>query len=249
MTRGVALVTGGGKRIGARIALRLARDGYDLAIHSHRPDPLEAGLAEGLDASGVAWRRFAADLRDAQAVGDLWTEAAGWRGPPTLLVNNAALFGPDTIADATAATLGEHHAINCLAPVLLAQAMYAAGGDGVVVNILDQRIAQPHGDQLSYTLSKLALEAATRLLARVLAPTVRVCGVAPGLTLAGEDYTATQLERLTRDMPLERLPSTDTIADAVSWLAGAGAVTGQILFVDGGAHMRSFARDFVFMHG
>jgi NAD(P)-dependent dehydrogenase (short-subunit alcohol dehydrogenase family) len=118
-------------------------------------------------------------------------------------------------------------------------------GRGCIINILDQRIAQPHGDQLGYTLSKQALAGATTTLARALAPRVRVNAVAPGLTLATADYTAAQMARLGEMMPLRALPKPLAIADAVAYLANATHVTGQTIFVDGGAHMVSYERDFV----
>jgi NAD(P)-dependent dehydrogenase (short-subunit alcohol dehydrogenase family) len=116
-----------------------------------------------------------------------------------------------------------------------------------VINVLDQRIRQPNSDQISYTLSKQALAAATETLARALAPKIRVNAVAPGLTLPTEDYRPAQMAALEALMPLKRLPEADDIADAVLWLARAEATTGQTIFVDGGASLKSFERDFVFL--
>ncbi len=249
MAERLALVTGGGRRVGACIALRLAAAGYAVAVHSHSEGGVEPGVQALLDRQGH--RAFVADLADAGEVAGLWDAVCATFGAaPCLLVNNAAAFAEDTPLTATADSITEHHAINTVAPVLLAQALAktaTAERPGSVVNILDQRIAQPNGDQFSYTLSKLALAEATRLLARTLAPHVRVNGVAPGLTLPTPDYSPGQMERLALAMPLQRLPHPEDIADAVLWLADARAVTGQTLFVDGGAHMRSFDRDFAFM--
>jgi pteridine reductase len=134
--------------------------------------------------------------------------------------------------------------------VMLTTGLAAAMPDGAracVVNILDQRIRHPGADQLSYTLSKQALSGATETLARALAPKVRVNAVAPGLTLPTEEYRPAQMVQLAKMMPLERLPDPDEIADAVLWLAGAESVTGQTIFVDGGASMKAFDRDFLFL--
>ena len=141
-------------------------------------------------------------------------------------------------------SLAAHFAVNAAAPFILATALAGQGGRAVV-NILDQRIAHPHRDQLAYTLSKQALAEATRTLALALAPAVRVNGVAPGLTLATGDYGPGQLDRLAAMMPLERLPTADQVADAVLFLAGAAASTGQVVFVDGGAGLVRYERDFV----
>lgn len=247
--RPLALVTGGWRRIGAAIARALAGAGYDLALHAHSATTHDTAFTAELTALGAAVFPLAADLSDAAAASRLPAEAVALAGrAPTLLVNCAALFREDSVATVTAAMLDEHLAVNLTAPVLLTRALAElAGEDAAVVHILDQRVINPVSDQLSYTLSKQALHAAVRTLARSLAPRVRVNAVAPGLTLPTPDYTEEQWQRLTALMPLELLASPDDIADAVVFLAQARAITGQTIFVDGGAHLESFARDFVYL--
>lgn len=242
----LALVTGGHRRLGAAISARLAEDGWALAIHgAHDAEPDEA-LMEALARTGVRWHGFVTDLSDAKAVEALLPAVAAHFGAmPTLIVNNAARFDQDDVTTATAASIAAHHAVNVAAPVALALALHRAGGEGAVVQILDQRIRNPVPDQLSYSLSKGMLASTMRTLAVALAPRVRINAVAPGLTLPTADYDVVQMERLAASMPLERLPSPDDIADAVRWLAEASSVTGQTIFVDGGANLKSFARDFV----
>lgn len=245
----VALVTGSFRRMGAGIALRLAERGHDIALHGSPGSVPEDGLLDRLRGHGARVETFHADLADEADISTLVAAAAAAFGePPAVLVNNAALFEDDAIDTVGMACLLSHYKVNAAAPVLLARAFAAAlgtEGRGVVVNLLDQRIASPHGDQLSYTISKQAAAAATRTLAEALAPRIRVCGVAPGLTIPTADYDAGQLDRLAEMMPLGRLVRPDEVADAVAYLVGAEAVTGQIIFVDGGAWLRSFARDFV----
>ncbi len=247
MTRPLALVTGGHRRLGAAIARALAAAGYDVAIHGSQDADPEAGLAQAFDAAGAAWAGFAADFSDAGAPARLMAAVTAHFGrAPDLLVNSASIFGQDRLADTTHAALIDHYAVNCAAPALLIQAFAASGGAGrSVVNILDQRIAQPHGDQLAYSLSKHALAGLTRIAARDLAPAIRVNAVAPGLTIVTEHYDAAQTERLAARMPLARLPQAEEVAQAVLFLARADSVTGQTIFVDGGAHMTSFEADFV----
>lgn len=247
--RPLALITGGWRRIGAAIARTLAGAGYDLALHAHSATKFAADFTAELQGLGAAVHPLAVDLADPDAVSLLPGEAMALAGrAPTLLVNCAALFRDDSAATVTAAMLNEHLAVNLTAPVLLTRALAElADGDAAVVHILDQRVLNPVPDQLSYTLSKQALHAAVRTLARSLAPRVRVNAVAPGLTLPTPDYTEEQWLRLTALMPLERLASPDEIAEAVLFLAQARAVTGQTIFVDGGAHLESFARDFVYL--
>lgn len=247
----LALVTGGCRRIGAAIAARLAQDGHALALHSAGDSAPDPGLARALDEADVDWAVFSADFEDADAVEGLVAEVAARFGrAPELLVNNAARFAFDTPDTVTMPAMLAHHAVNVAAPAILARTLAAAlgpEGRGVIVNILDQRIAEPNGDQLSYTLSKLALAELTHILARHHAPRLRVVGVAPGLTLPTGDYAPGQMQRLAAAMPLRRLSRPEDIADAVAWLAGASAVTGQVLFVDGGAHLNRYERDFLFL--
>ena len=246
--RPLALVTGGCRRLGAEIGAALARAGHDLAIHrgSHAdPDP---ALLAAIAGAGVAAATFPADLADAEAVAGLLPAVIARFGrAPAVLVNNAARFDYDSPRDATQAGLLDHYRINTAAPVLLTQALAVAAERAVVVNILDQRVAAPNGDQFSYTLSKLALSEATAILARHYAPGIRVCAVAPGLTLSAPDFDGDRLAAAARHMPLARLPAPGEIADAVLYLVAARSVTGQTIFVDAGAHLCRYARDFPFL--
>lgn len=251
MSRPLALVTGGCRRIGAAIAGSLAEAGYDIAIHSSPQSHPDAMLRARIEAAGASWHHVTADLADEQAVAALLpTVVARCGRAPELLVNNAARFEQDTPATVGQGGLVAHYLVNCAAPLLLARAVAVeatAERPVAIVNIVDQRIAAPHGDQFSYTLSKMALAEATLILAREFAPHVRVSAVAPGLTLPTDDYDEARMAGAARLMPLERLAVPAEIADAVLYLARARAVTGQILFVDGGAHLRRYDRDFLYL--
>jgi pteridine reductase len=245
----LAIVTGGKRRLGAAIAARLAKAGYALALVSHLDKEPEASLLAALNEHESDWQPFVHDLSDPGHVGLLIEAVVGHFGRmPGLLVNNAAMFGQDDWASMDAATLGAHFGLNLFTPLLLAQALVQAAGDKTqpaIINILDQRVANPHGDQLSYTLSKQALAASVRSLAAAFGNRARVNGVAPGLVISTDDYDAAQEERLAAMMPLGALPSPSGVADAVLYLAEAKEVTGQTIFVDGGAHLKSFERDFM----
>ena len=245
----LALVTGGCRRLGAAIAGRLAAGGWSLALHARTDPTPDATLLDVLATQGTGWRGVAADLSDGQAASRLVGEVeAKWGRPVDLLVNNAAPFAQDSWREMTGDTMAGQFASGTAAPVLLTQALAfsaeAAGRPASSIMILDQRIAHPHGDQASYTLAKLALAGAVPMLAVACAPHVRVNGVAPGLTLPTTGYTSKQLASLAERMPTRRLPAPEQVADAVAWLAGAQAVTGQVVFVDGGAHLKSFSSDF-----
>lgn len=249
MTRPLALVTGGMRRLGAVIAARLASAGYDLALTSHgdgQPDPM---LARAIADSSAQWHHFAADLSDAANVESLLQTVSSHFGrTPDLLVNNAAMFGQDDWMAMDGASLEAHFRLNLFAPLLLAKALVAASAEGAqpaIIHIVDQRVRNPNGDQLSYTLSKQALAESVQSLAVAFGARARVNGVAPGLVIPTDEYSDAQMERLNTAMPLGRLPNAGSVAEAVLYLARARDVTGQIVYVDGGAHLKSYDRDFL----
>tara|TARA_R110001599_G_scaffold34871_13_gene111288 strand:- start:11113 stop:11880 length:768 start_codon:yes stop_codon:yes gene_type:complete len=250
MTRPLALVTGGVKRVGAAIAGRLAEAGYALALHGNSDIIPEDGLANKLQETGCDWSGFQQDFLEDGAAESLIERVAGHFGQePDLIVNSASIFGQDMADEVAEKELLDHYRVNSLVPVLLTTALHQrrpAGSDrACVIHILDQRIRNPNRDQLSYTLSKQALAGSVRSLAVACADRLRVNGVAPGLTLTAGEYGQDQLANITAMMPLDRLPEPDDIADAVLYLAQAEAVTGQIIYVDAGANLKSFERDFV----
>lgn len=249
MTQRLALVTGGLHRVGAAISARLAREGYALAIHKRSPGDADAVLADALAETGAISHRFAADLSNPAEVDTLIPAVIEKFGrAPDLLVNNAALFAEGEWTDLSIAALHDMMQVNLSAPVMLAKALVAASGADkrpAIVNIVDQRVVHPVPDQIAYSLSKSALWQATATLAVAFGARARVNAVAPGLTMATDDYSAAQVDRLAGRMPLGALPTPGQIADAVVYLARAEAVTGQTIFVDGGAHLAPMGRDFV----
>ena len=246
--RPLALVTGGLHRIGAAIAQRLAEAGHDLALHKRSPAEPDPALTQTLAQTGVRHERFRQDLAEAGAAAALFDAVvAAFGRAPDVIINNASRFTDTALATLDHAELAETLSVNLITPVLLTQRMVAHGQPGVVINIVDQRVINPVPDQFAYTLSKQALWQATRSMAVAAAPGVRVNAVAPGLTLPTADYAPGQMARVAAAMPLAQLPTPSDIADAVLYLVGAGAVTGQTIFVDGGANLRSFERDFVGM--
>lgn len=245
----VALVTGAAKRIGRTIALALAQDGWDIAVHYGRSrDDAEALVAE-ITALGRRAAAVQCELGDEAAVRTLLAQAAQL-GPVACVVNNASLFQEDQADSFTTASLDLHMHANLAAPVLLAQALYQAtpvGQQAVVVNLLDQKLYNPNPDFLSYTLSKAALLSATTLLAQALAPRVRVVGVAPGITMRSGDQTPEQFDKAHRVTPLGKSSTPQDIAAAVCFVASASAMTGTTIVVDGGQHLIPLQRDVMFV--
>ncbi len=242
------LVTGGAKRIGKAICLRLAEEGYSIAVHyrdsSSEADEVVAAIEE---AGGTAFSVHA-DLADAESASTLASRASE-NGSLCGIVNNASLFIHDDIQSIDTENWDAHMDVNARSPMLLIRSLNdILEGDqtACVVNVLDQKIAEPNPDHLSYTASRYAMLGLTDALARGLAPSIRVNAVAPGHTLPSDDQTEAGFARAQSESPLGFGPRPEDIADAVCYLMGARAVTGQILFVDSGERFLSRARDVLF---
>lgn len=247
IARGSALVTGAGRRIGRALALEAAAAGYAVAVH-HRGSAEDAvDLVQAIEAAGGRAAAVAADLSEPGACEALAQAAAAAVGPLTLLVNNASVFEPDDARTFTRQGWDRHLDANLHAPVALTQAFAAAlpeGEEGLVVNLLDQRVLKPSPPFFTYGLSKAALWWATRTLAQALAPRVRVNGIGPGPTLqsvhqTGEDFAAEAQATL-----LGRATSPEEIARALRFLIDSPAVTGQMIAVDSGQHLLWRTEDF-----
>jgi NAD(P)-dependent dehydrogenase (short-subunit alcohol dehydrogenase family) len=250
--RRVALVTGAGKRIGRAIALGLAADGWDLALHFHRSQTEAEALAAQISALGVRAAAVRCDLENADQTAGLIAVCERALGAVTCLVNNAALFKYDDLASFDAKKWQRHMDVNLRAPLLLAKAFAAQIPDGVtgcIVNLLDQKVFNLNPDFLSYTIAKIGLEGATRVLAMALAPRVRVCGVAPGITLVSGEQTADGFARAHRLAPLGRSSDVEDIADTVRFVVNSRALTGTTIVVDGGQHLWPSRRDVQFETG
>ncbi len=242
-----ALVTGGAQRIGRAIVEMLAAEGYGVAIHYHRSAAPAQALAADIAARGGRAVALGHDLARPDAAA-LVAAAAAALGPLTVLVNNASLFERDDARSVTAERWDRHMAINARAPALLARAFAAqapAGADCCIINLLDQKLWNQNPDFFSYTASKVALDGINTMLAMALAP-VRVCGVAPGLTLPSEKMSAETFARAHVETPLRRGSTPADIAGAVRYLIAAPAVTGDVLIVDGGQHLARRGRDVMF---
>jgi len=245
-----ALVTGGAQRLGRAIALALAEQGWDIAVHYHGSQDAALATVGEIQALGRKALPVQHDLESAAEVTPLFEACEAALGPVSCLVNNASLFEHDTAASFSVARFEAHMRTNVAAPVRLAVALrdrLPPDARGVVINLLDQKLWNPNPDFLSYTLSKSALEAATGLLARALAPQVRVVGVAPGITLPAKGQTDAGFAAAHRANPLGRGSTPEDIAAAVVYLAHAPAVTGTTLIVDGGQHLLPTTRDIMFL--
>ncbi len=249
--RPVALVTGAARRIGRAIALELAAQGWDVAVHCHRSFKDAEDTAAQAVALGARAEVFCADLANASACEALVPAVLLRCGQLDAVVNNASLFEYDDVAGFSIGTMERHWRANTAPAIVLARALHEhvvqREATGCVVNLLDQKLANPNPDYFSYTLSKAALDAATTMLAQALAPAVRVCGVSPGLVLESEFINSPRLQQLQQATPLGRGVQVAHLAQAVRFLIENPSITGVNLMVDSGSHLAPGRRDFAFM--
>lgn len=255
--RPVALVTGAARRVGRVIALDLARHGFDVAVHFHRSEADAQDVVQAARDLGARAQAFAANLSDEAAASALVPDVVRYFGALDALVNNASAFAYDDLESFSYATLQQQMAANAGAAVVLAQGLHrhrlqaapdtTTGTPACVVNLLDQKLWNPNPDYFSYTMSKAALESATTMLAMALAPHVRVCGVAPGVTLLSGDMSDEEFGRAHQMTPLRRSSTPEDVAQAVRFLLQAPAITGTTLLVDGGQHLHGQPRDVMFL--
>ena len=245
-----ALVTGAARRLGRAMALELARAGHDVAVHYSGSMAEAEATAQDIRALGVRAVTLQADLIVEDQMQALVPRAAAALGAPiTVLVNNASIFEYDTLASATRNSWDRHLESNLRAPFVLTQALAAQVPDpvtddlgepvaqGLVVNIIDQRVHKLTPEFMTYTIAKMGLWALTRTSAQALAPRVRVNAIGPGPTLQGARQSAEHFAGQRAATILGRGADLTGICDALRYLLGARAVTGQLLCVDGGQHL------------
>ncbi len=235
-----ALVTGAARRIGRRLALALAEDGFSVAVHYHGSREAAEGLVGKIRRKGGTATSLEADLADEAAVDALLPRAEQELGPIGCLINNAAVFLDDTVETADRNSWDRHMAVNLRAPFVLIQHLAArlpSRMGGVVVNLLDQRVWSLTPYFVSYTVSKTALWTLTQTMALALAPSIRVNGIGPGPTLPSPRQTQDQFARQCELMPLRRGTSPGEIVAALRFILSAPAMTGQMIALDGGQHL------------
>lgn len=256
MDRPAALVTGGAERIGSAFVEALAADGYDVALHHRgRREAAEATAARARE-HGAQVELVRADLAvDAERSGLIEAAATALGRPPSVLVNNASLFRFDDLASLEAPLWREHLEANLTAPVFLirdfARALEGALGDGegVVVNLLDQKVNRPNPDFLSYTASRMGLAGLTVPLALALAPRIRLAAIAPGLTLPSQVHPDSDFDQAQSSAPLRRGPTPGDLVAALRFILATRSFTGQIVTVDGGESLVGRPRDMAFDQG
>lgn len=234
-----AIVTGGGKRVGEAIVRALLDDGWSVVAHVHHD-------ADSVPDGAV---KAAADLGEADCAAHIFGAAEGLP-PVRLLVNNAARFVEDSFGEASADEFDAHLSVNARAPMLLIDefARRQDGGGGLVVNMLDAKLAAPNPDFLSYTISKYALAGLTELAARALAGKgIRVNAIAPALMLPSGEQGEANFAAVHDLNPLGRGVEVEDVVAALRFLIDSVGMTGQTLGLDGGQRFMALSRDVQFL--
>jgi NAD(P)-dependent dehydrogenase (short-subunit alcohol dehydrogenase family) len=236
----VALVTGAARRIGKRIALTLAEQGWHVAIHYRNSAAKAEAVAAEARLRGVRAMTVEADLAKEREVEAVMPKVAEHLGPVSLLVNNASVFEMDKAETATRASWDKHIETNLRAPLVLSQAFarqFTADRGGNIINLLDQRVWKLTPYFLSYTVAKMGLWTLTRTLALSYAPRIRVNGIGPGPTLPSPRQTPEQFAQQSASMPLGHGATPQEIARAVLFILDSPSMTGQMIALDGGEHL------------
>jgi NAD(P)-dependent dehydrogenase (short-subunit alcohol dehydrogenase family) len=233
----VALVTGAGKRLGRAIAVTLARAGFDIVVHYNRSAQEATQLCRELESLGRKAWPLGADFSRPRDYERLIAAALDVAGSLRVLVNSASIFAPSGVGDLTLEGLETQLSINAWVPFVLARSFADRVGEGAIVNLLDARMGENDATHIAYLLSKRALASLTEILALAFAPRVSVNAVAPGLILPPAGKDERYLDHLAQATPFKRPGTAEDVAGAVLFLAQSRYLTGQTVYVDGGAHL------------
>lgn len=234
------LITGAARRIGRAIAIHMGKAGWHVAVHYNSSEEAAGETVDQIRSNGGKAIALQADLEDLDATRALLPACAKALAPPRCLINNASLFEHDDISTLDEEGFHRHMRVNLRAPVFLAQTFAANlpdGENGIIINILDQRVWKLTPEYFSYTLSKSALWTATQTLAQGLAPKVRVNAIGPGPTLPNSRQSKEAFERQQKTTILRHGAKPAEICDAVRFILDAPSMTGQMIALDGGQHL------------
>jgi NAD(P)-dependent dehydrogenase (short-subunit alcohol dehydrogenase family) len=234
------LVTGAGKRLGRAIALDLAADGWNVAVHYNGSETEADDTAQAVRGFGAEAALLRADLSRESETEALVARAAAELGPLTALINSASIFENDSWDSVTRKSWDDHIGINLRAPFVLAQnfaRQLPAGATGNIINLIDQRVLKPTPQFLSYSLSKAGLHWLTTTLAQGMGPRIRVNAVGPGPTIRNVRQSEADFARQQDATILGHGAAPADVCAAIRYLLSADAVTGQMLAVDGGQHL------------
>lgn len=245
--RPLCLITGGARRLGAAIARHLAPS-FDLAIHYHRSSADAEALRAELTAAGVRVRLFQADFSQPEQAAAMVRAAAEAMGSLDMVINSASLFEHDLPSDFSAERMSALLNVNLVAPMVVAREFAAhASPRAVLVTMLDNKVFAPNPDFFSYSLAKFALKGAVDMLAMHFRGRMRVCAIAPGVTLVSGDQSEENFRKSWRHSLTGAGATPQDIAAAVEFIWRTASLNGATIVLDGGQHLMSLERDVAFV--
>jgi NAD(P)-dependent dehydrogenase (short-subunit alcohol dehydrogenase family) len=234
-----ACITGAAKRIGRTLALALAQQGAHVVVHYHTSQDEAEKVADDIRRHGVRALTLQADLGDPRQAAELVKNATAAAGPLNILLNSASVFPSDRVLEFSLESFYTNMQVNALAPLWLSRAFaHQVEHEGSILNLLDTRILDYDCDHAAYHLSKRTLYTLTRMLSVELAPCIRVNAIAPGLILPPPGQDSEYLEQRKHTNPLRRIGTLNDIMEAALFLLRSDFITGQVIYVDGGRHMK-----------
>jgi pteridine reductase len=232
------LITGAARRIGRALALDLASKGYEIVVHYNRSREEALAVAALIQKGGGRVHLIQKQLDSESAVIELWDELTAREILPSVVINSASTFAKDHFSTSEQTDLESSMVVNSYVPHWMTRELTRRVTTGQVIHLLDTRITCYDSEHFSYHLSKRNLFTLTRLAALELAPSFRVNGVAPGAILPPEAEDEAYLQARAEETPLKAVGDPAMVVDAVNYLLSAKLVTGQILYIDGGYHLK-----------
>ena len=236
--REAALITGAAKRIGAEIAIELAKSGYDIALHYNFSEIEALQTQSKIREIGVECRLFKGDLKDKAYLSELIKAVYSSFPNLSVLINNASIFKRASISDTEFKLFEELIDINLKAPYFLIKEFASVCGSGNIINILDTKITTNQNVYAAYILTKKALSELTKMAAVEFTPKIRVNGICPGLILPAINESDEYIERLEKKVLLQRKGSPKNISSTVKFLLENDFITGEIIKIDGGENLK-----------
>jgi pteridine reductase len=232
----LAFITGAAQRLGKAIAVEFATHGYAVGLHHFKSGEQAQKTASELENLGVPVYIYQADLRVPRQIQQMFEKVATCPYPLKILVNSAAVMPREEFRNMAVEEWDSILNLNLRAPWLCAQhaAALMESEGGVIINVSDAGAGRAWTRYPAYSVTKAGIDSLTRVLARVLAPNIRVNGVAPGLILPSQDISPDEWQKLVNRLPLKRSGTPEDIASAIMYLVENDYITGQILAVDGG---------------
>ena len=236
----IVLITGAGKRLGEATALKLHSLGMNIIIHYNKSKIPANILKREIVALGVRCETIKCNFNDRRKVDKFYSKASKLLGKISCLINNASVFENDKILNFTPKSWDKHLDTNLYAPIKLSKDFakeYKNEKNGNIINILDQGVINPSTTFFSYNISKAALHSATVILAKSLAPNIRVNAIGPGPTIKNEYQSDKNFKKQVKSTLLKKGSKPTDISNTLNYILATESLTGQLIVVDGGEHL------------